>query len=183
MLSINFSPFPILETERLLLRRIDKNDVDSFFALRSNAKMMEFIPRVLQKTKEETLVLMEQIDSRINLNEAINWAICLKPNTKMIGIISFHEIIFKNYRAEIGYMLLPDFHGKGIISEAVKRVVLYGFNDLKLNSIAAIIAPENIASEKVLIKNHFVKEAHFIENEFFDGKFIDTVIYSKLNKS
>jgi ribosomal-protein-alanine N-acetyltransferase len=79
-------------------------------------------------------------------------------------------------------MLLPEFHGKGIISEAIKEVVNYGFNEMKLHSIEAIIDPENFGSARVLEKNNFVKEAHLKENEFYEGRFLDTVIYSILNK-
>jgi len=53
---------------------------------------------------------------------------------------------------------------------------------MKLHSIEALIDPDNIASEKVLQKNGFVKEEYLNENEFFDGKFLDTVIYSRLKK-
>jgi ribosomal-protein-alanine N-acetyltransferase len=79
-------------------------------------------------------------------------------------------------------MLLPTFQGKGIISEAIKEVVKYGFEEMKLHSIEAIIDPANISSEKVLQKNGFVKEAHLRENDFFNGRFLDTVIYSSLNE-
>ena len=79
-------------------------------------------------------------------------------------------------------MLLPEYHGKGIVSEAVKEAVNYGFQVMKLHSIEAIIDPDNHASAKVLEKNGFIKEAHLKENEFFDGRFLDSVIYSILNK-
>lgn len=88
----------------------------------------------------------------------------------------------EHYRAEIGYMLLPEYHRKGIASEAVKEVVKYGFDVMKLHSIEAVLDPENHGSAKVLEKNGFVKEAHFKENGFFEGRFLDTVIYSILNK-
>lgn len=78
-------------------------------------------------------------------------------------------------------MLLPENQGKGILSEAIKEVVKYGFDVMKLHSIEAIINPENIGSEKVLQKNGFVKEAHLKENEFYEGRFLDTVIHSILN--
>ena len=68
------------------------------------------------------------------------------------------------------------------ISEAINEVVNYGFEVMQLHSIEAIIDPENFASEKVLQKNGFVKEAHLKENEFYDGRFLDTVIYSILNQ-
>ena len=79
-------------------------------------------------------------------------------------------------------MLLPEHQGKGIISEAIKEVVNYGFEVMKLHSIEAIIDPKNFGSEKVLQKNGFVKEAHLKENEYYEGRFLDTVIYSLLNK-
>ena len=122
------------------------------------------------------------IDEKIDSNEGINWAITLKGNPKLIGIIGHYRIRPEHFRAEIGYMLLPEYQGKGIISEAINEVVNYGFEVMKLHSIEAIIDPENFASEKVLQKNGFVKEAHLKENEFYDGRFLDTVIYSILNQ-
>jgi len=182
MLSINFSPFPNLETERLLFRRVDANDINEIFALRSNPETMKYIPRPLVKTDEDALEHIAMIDSKIDSNEGINWAITLKDNPKLIGVIGHYRIKPENYRAELGYMLLPEYHGKGIVSEAVKEAVKYGFQVMKLNSLEAIIDPDNHASAKVLEKNGFVKEAHFIDYEFFEGRFLDTVIYSILNK-
>ena len=182
MLVLNFNPFPILETERLLLRRVDANDINEIFALRSNPETMKYIPRPLVKTNEDALEHIAMIDAKIENNEGINWGIVLKNDPKIIGIIGHYRIKPENFRAEIGYMLLPEFNGKGIISEAVKEVIDYGFNVMKLHSIEAIIDPENFGSEKVLQKNGFVKEAHLKENEFYEGRFLDTVIYSLLNK-
>jgi ribosomal-protein-alanine N-acetyltransferase len=182
MLSLNFSPFPNLETERLLLRRVDKKDVNEIFKLRSNVETMKYIPRPIVKSIEEALEHIGNIDEKIETNEGINWAITLKEDPTLIGIIGHYRIKPEHFRAEIGYMLLPEFNGKGIISEAVNEVVNYGFNTLNLHTLEAIISPDNLASEKILQKNGFVKEAHFKENECFEGRFIDTVIYSKINK-
>jgi ribosomal-protein-alanine N-acetyltransferase len=122
------------------------------------------------------------IDTKIESNEGINWAITYKDNPKLIGIIGHYRIKPDHFRAEVGYMLLPEYNGKGIITEAVQEVVKYGFNEMKLHSIEAIIDPENFGSEKVLQKCGFIKEAHLKENEFYEGRFLDTVIYSILNK-
>lgn len=183
MLAINFTPFPNLETERLVLRRVDKNDASEILTMRSNTETMKYIPRPLVKTIEEALEQVAMIDAKIEANEAINWAITLKGNPKLIGIIGHYRIKSEHFRAEIGYMLLPEFHGKGIIPEAVKEVINYGFNVMGLHSIEAIIDPENKASAIVLEKNNFVKEAHLKENEFYEGRFLDTVIYSLLKKN
>lgn len=182
MLEINFTPFPILETERLYLRRVMKEDVNEIFALRSNKETMKYVPRPLAKTKEEAMEHIALIDSKIENNEGINWAITLKGNPKLIGIIGHFRIKPEHFRAEIGYMLLPKYHGKGIITEAINETVKYGFEIMKLHSIEAIIDPENFASERVLQKSGFAKEAHLKENEYYDGRFLDSVIYSILNK-
>ncbi|HEX8577184.1 MAG TPA: GNAT family N-acetyltransferase [Flavobacterium sp.] len=183
MLTINFTPFPNLETNRLLLRRLDQNDVNEVLALRSDREVMKYIPRTLAKTKEDALQHIAMIEGKINNNEGINWAITLKGSTKLIGIIGHYQIKPEHYRAEVGYMLLPEFSGKGIITEALQKVIDYGFTTMQLHSIEAIIDPENSASERVLQKNGFVKEAHLKENGYFEGRFLDTVIYSLLNKA
>lgn len=183
MLNINFEPFPNLETKRLLLRRLENSDVKEVFALRSNPSTMKFIPRPLVTNDEEALEHIAMINSKIENHEGINWAITIKGNPKLIGIIGHFRIQPQNYRAEIGYMILPEYHGQGIVTEAIKEVVRYGFEAMHLHSIEAIIDPNNLASARVLQKNGFVKEAHILENEFFDGKFIDTVIYSLLKRN
>ncbi|UFH35119.1 GNAT family N-acetyltransferase [Flavobacterium acetivorans] len=182
MLTINFTPFPNLETERLLLRRVNNTDVNEIFELRSNPETMKYIPRPLVTTTEEALEHIAMIDAKIDSNEGINWAITLKGDSKLIGIIGHYRIKPEHYRAEIGYMLLPEYSGKGIVSEAVEEAVKYGFEIMKLHSIEAVIDPENNGSARVLEKLQFVKEAHLKENEFFDGRFLDSVIYSILNK-
>ncbi len=183
MLEINFHPFKNLESKRLLLRRIIETDVDEIFELRSNPETMKFIPRPLAKTKEDALVHFKTIDENIENNKGINWAITLKGNPKLIGIIGHYRIQPENHRCEIGYMILPQYNEQGIVSEAIKMILEYGFNDLQMHSIEAVIDPENKASERVLQKNGFVKEAHILENELWEGKFWDSVIYSILKRN
>ena len=182
MLDINFTPFPNLETERLLLRRVHAKDIREIFELRSNPETMKYIPRPLAKTDADALDHIATIDNKIDNNEGINWAITIKNSPKLIGIIGHYRIQPEHYRAELGYMILPEYHGKGIASEAVTVAVKYGFEVMKLHSIEAILDPENYGSAKVLEKNGFVKEAHLKENSFFEGRFLDTVIYSILKK-
>ncbi|WP_233621909.1 GNAT family N-acetyltransferase [Flavobacterium agrisoli] len=165
----------------MVFDRAKKSDYQEIIALRSNPELMQFIPRPLLKTKEDALEHLSMIDAKIESNEGINWAIRNKGNSKLIGLIGFYRIKPEHFRAEIGYMLLSEYHGKGFISEAVKRLIQFGFEEIHLHSIEAVIDPKNYSSEKVLLKNGFIKEAHFKENEFFNGVFYDSVIYSLLN--
>jgi len=68
----------------------------------------------------------------------------------------------------------------GIIGEAMGSVLQYGFEEMKLHSIDAVIDPANKASENVLIKAGFQKEAHFRENCLFEGKWLDSVHYCRV---
>ncbi len=183
MLELNFDPFPTLETERLVLRRITLEDAQSYFELRSNVDAMKHICKPLQTTIEESKTMIYKINEMIAFNDGIGWAICLKNDNKMIGSVSFHRIEKAHYRAEIGYMLHPNYWKQGIVSEAVEAIIKYGFNTLKFHSIEAHIDPTNIGSEKVLQKFNFVKEAYFKENYFFAGQFLDTAVYSLINKN
>jgi ribosomal-protein-alanine N-acetyltransferase len=183
MLEFNFSPFPNLETNRLNLRRLKSEDVSEIFALRSNPEIMKFIPRPLMKTREEALEFISVMDANVNNNILLNWAITTKEEDKLIGMIGFYRMKPENYRAEVGYILSAEFHGQGIITEALERIIQFGFEEMKLNSIEAVIDPENFGSEKVLLKNNFIKEGHFKEHTFFEGKFLDSVFYSLLKKN
>jgi ribosomal-protein-alanine N-acetyltransferase len=183
MLTLSFTPFPILKSNRLLLRAVTKNDVNEVLTLRGNPKTMKFIPRPLVTTTKMALEHIEMIAKKIEDNIGINWAITLKGNPKLIGIIGHYRIQPENYRSEIGYMLLPKFHNQGITSEAISLVLNYSFNHLNFHSVEAVVDPENFGSINVLEKNGFIKEAHFLENEYWDGKFWDSAVYSLLNRN
>lgn len=180
MNTFSFLPFKTLESERLLLRQMTPEDVNEVFEIRSNPELMKYIPRPILKNKEEALELINTINNNILKNEGINWAITLKPDNKLLGYIGHYRIKWEDFRSEIGYMILPEAQGKGIVSEAVSLVIKYGFEEMQMHSLEAVIDPENNASARVLEKNGFVKEGHFRENEFFNGKFYDSVIYSLL---
>lgn len=180
---ISFLPFINLESERLLLRQITPDDIKEVFELRSNPETMKFIPRPLVTNDEEALAHIKMIQDKIESNEGINWAITLKPDNKLLGIIGHYRIKWEHYRSEIGYMLLPEAHGKGIATEAIQLIVDYGFDKMKMHSLEGVIDPANSASARVLEKNGFVKEAHYIENEFYNGQFLDSAIYSLLKRN
>lgn len=175
-----FLPFQNLKSERLFLRRLTINDVPEIFTLRSNEKSMQFIPKPIMQNINEAITHFKIINENIDHNKDVNWAITLKTSNKLIGIIGHYSIKWEHFRSEIGYMILPEYENKGIATEAVGLCLNFGFSFMNLHSVEAIINSENSASAKVLEKNKFVKEAHFKENEFYNRKFYDTVIYSVL---
>ena len=180
MLITNFSPFPNLSTERLSLRQINLNDKSEIFFLRSNIQVMKYFDRPMAQTIDDSVAFIKNLNHDLINNEGITWAITLKSIPKLIGTIGFWRIIKDHFRAEIGFMLHPDFMRKGIMTEALTEVVKYGFTKMKLHSIEANVNPQNSASIKLLERNKFRKEGYFKENYYFNGKFLDSAIYSLL---
>jgi [ribosomal protein S5]-alanine N-acetyltransferase len=182
MLSFNFHPFPTLETERLQLRRITETDINEVFYLRSNEQVMKYLDRLPAKDLNEAMLHFKDVNQDIEANKSITWAICLRGENKMIGYIGVWRMLMEHHRGEIGYVLHPSYWNKGFMREAISAVITYAFETMHLHSLEAIINPENGASAKVLEKQGFIKEGHFKENYFFNGQFLDSVVFSLINK-
>ncbi|MFI5133801.1 MAG: GNAT family N-acetyltransferase [Chitinophagales bacterium] len=180
MLTLNFTPFPQLITDRLMLRQISNDDVSAIFSLRSDKKVMQFIDRPLAKTTDDAIQLIQRIIDSLTNNDGITWGITMKNNPGLIGTIGFWRIDKEHHRAEIGYLLHPDQQGKGMMQEAMNVVLDHGFHVMKLHSVEANVNPANEASIRLLERNRFVREAYYKENYFSDGKFLDSAIYSLL---
>ena len=181
MLQPNFSPFPELETERLLLRELTTGDASALFAIRSDPAAMKYIDRPLATTIDDALAFIKMITDALATNDSVTWAICLKDDPiNVIGYVVYWHFVKEHYRAELGYMLHTSYWGKGIMKEALNKLVPFAFEEVKLHSIEARINPDNIASANILESVGFVREAYFKEDYFYKGKFMDTAVYSRL---
>jgi ribosomal-protein-alanine N-acetyltransferase len=179
MLNTSFVPFPVLETSRLLLRQLKETDADEIFFLRTDARVLQYLDRPAAKLKVEAEAYIEMINGQIANAEAVLWGITMKPDDRLIGSICFWHFERENFRAETGYVLHPDHHGKGIMKEAMNSILEYGFNTMNLHSVTANVNPQNAASIRLLKSTGFEQEAYFRENFFFNGQFIDTVILTR----
>ena len=181
MLYFNFNPFPELYSDRLKFRKLTHMDASDFYALRSNPKVLSYLDRHPEHSVKEVFSIIDNIDMDIRSNKSIFWVICLKENNKMIGTISFWKTDPYHHRSEVGYLLMPEFWGRGYMDEALKRIIRYAWDEMKLHSIEANINPLNMASKNVLLKNGFKVEGYFHESYHFDGKFLDAEILSLVN--
>lgn len=179
MKPIIFETFPDLETERLILNEITMDDLDVFHAMRSDVRIMNFIQGRLAKTKQDSIDVIQRSHNLLAEGNNISWGIRWKENNRLIGSIGFYRIQWANLRGEIGYILHPDFQRKKIMTEAMAKIVEFGFDTMKFHSIEAVLDPQNIPCEKLLIHNGFIKEAHYKENFFSEGKFYDSLVYTK----
>lgn len=173
---------PVLVTERLELKWPELSDARELFEMRSNPDFMKFIGRYPVKELSEAKEYIQRIHDGFEEKKGISWKICEQGTDKFIGYIGFWSIDYNHFRTEIGYGLNPNYQQKGYLTEALNALTNYVFNELGIHSIEANADVQNIATIKLLEKCGFEKEAHFKENFFFDGKFLDSAIYSLVKK-
>lgn len=151
----NFTPFPVLKTERLTLRQLRSSDDKEIFALRSNDNVNKYLDRKPSKSIDDAKNFIQTINENIQRNDSIYWAITLNGTDKLIGTICLFDFSEDHLKGEIGYELLPDFQGKGIMQEATSKVIHFAFQHLGLNSIEAYTHSENKGSTILLEKLNF----------------------------
>ncbi len=153
---MNFTPFPEIETERLVLRQLIPSDAAVIQFLRSDPEVNKFIVRPTAETLEDALAFIKKVNTGIENNENIYWCIANKlAPSKMLGSISLWHFSEDKLTGEVGYDLHTDSQAKGIMTEALKAVLNYGFKDLQLQTIEAYTQFENKASIKLLKKQGF----------------------------
>ena len=155
---MNFPSFTNLKTERLLLRQLQPQDAEEIFQLRSDKKVNTFLDRPIATSIDDALQFINMIITAQNNNESMMWAITLKGNPNLIGTIVYWNIVKEKDEAEVGYELLPEHHGKGIMQEALLKVIEFGFETVGLKTIVADPKAINERSVKLLEKCGFVKK-------------------------
>jgi [ribosomal protein S5]-alanine N-acetyltransferase len=175
-----FNKFPVMESDRLVFRQFLKKDAKQFFKIRSHPEVMKFMDAIVLKSEDEALTLIKALLMEFKIKRGITWAIVDKKENKLIGTFGFWRIVKNHCYAEIGFSLLPEYWGKGIMLEAFKTLMEYGFNVMNLHRFEANVNPSNSNSIKILEKVGFRKEAHFRENFFFNNTYIDSAIYCLL---
>jgi [ribosomal protein S5]-alanine N-acetyltransferase len=157
MVNINFTPFPILTTERLTLRQLLISDEEEIFTLRSDSEINKYLNRQLSNTIEDARNFINKVNENINKNVSLYWAITLSDRNTFVGTICLYGFSDENDNCEIGYELLTNFQGQGIMKEALEKIIDYSFNKIKVQKIEAFLHRDNRSSinllEKLLFKN------------------------------
>jgi len=170
--------FPEIRTENLLLRRMSHKDIPDIFEMRNNPKMIGFTDGKIDGSYDETKVYIDMMSKGIDENKWIIWAIEHKATHKVIGSISIWNIDDEKMNGELGYGVIPDYHGKGLMKEALLIIVEFGFIELDLNEIFAYTEENNLSSIRLLEKCNF-KEVERIEEEgFYKKEIFNMVVYS-----
>jgi len=163
----------MIKTERLILKEINESHVEDILKIRSNEVINQFVKRNSPKNNYDALQFILTIKGNIQNKQTVYFGISQKDQSNLIGTICLWNFSEDRKTAEVGYELLPDYHRKGIMSEALKAVLNYGFKDLNLQEIVAMTNKFNENSKGLLLKHDFI-----LEEGREDEGFPDNLIFS-----
>lgn len=174
--------FPELSTERLILRKMTKADAKELFQIWSDDEVTKYMNMTSFINMEQTLYMIDFLNNLFKNKEGIRWGIVRKEDNILIGTCGFNTWIKKSSRGEIGYELGQKYWGNGYITESLKEVIRFGFEETQLNRVEAFVVPEASQSIRVLEKLNFKKEGTLREYGFWNNRYWDEHIYSLLRK-
>lgn len=174
MTNKNFTPFPILTTERLTLRQLSIDDKESIFELRSDKEINKYLDRQVSTTIEDAINFINRINDNSKNNNSIYWVITLTKTGTFVGTICLFDFSYEKNSCEIGYELMTKFQGQGIMKEATEKVIDYVFQTLQFQKIVAFTHSGNQKSTKLLTKFNFIKSIEADEENAGFNSFILT---------
>ncbi len=171
--------FEYIETERLRLRKLTDELYELILTTQPDETIMDLLcieAKDVEKEKQKAVRGFGMFNKALLLFQLIE-----KDTNKVIGWCGYHTWFTQHHRAELGYMLYTDeVKQKGYMKEALKPIIDYGFTQMKLNRIEALIAPENVASLKLIHRFNFKQEGTLKNHYLKDGVYEDSVIFGLL---
>lgn len=182
-----FSSIPTLYTERLSLRAMHPIDAEDMFDYSRRPEVTKYLLWSEHKDISFTRDYLNYVKKRYKLGDFYDWAIIDRESRRMIGTCGFTKFDADNNSAEIGYVLNPDFHRRGLGSEAVKRIIEFGFEELSLNRIEARFMQGNDASLALMKSVGMTFEGYLRDLVFVKGSYktvgISSILQSEYQKN
>jgi ribosomal-protein-alanine N-acetyltransferase len=177
-----FTSFPVLETERLILRQIQLSDAESVYVTFSDEAVMEFYGEMPHRSVEESRDLIRRQQQWYARREGIRWGITRKGEDVVIGSCGFFHFDEEFQRAETGYELARAHWRQGMMSEALRAIISFGFAEMGLGRIEAVVDDTNEPSKALLRKLGFAHEGTLRQRFFFRGRFWDEHYFGLLKE-
>ena len=178
----DFTVFPTLKTERLILREMIPADAEAIFRIRGDYEVTKYNIGTAYDRLEQAVDLIAAMAQAYREEKEIRWGITLKTNDTVIGMCGYNYWIRRDARGSVGYDLARAYWGQGIMTEALDAVVGFGFRRMGLNRIEADADARNPASARVLAKAGFRQEGLQREQFYEDSSFNDLVLFALLRK-
>src|SRR5512133_1200078 len=150
-----FQALPELQTERLLLRRMELSDAKAIFDYAKLPWVATYTAWPYHRSLADTQQFLREWTTGYANGEVRDWALVHKDSGQLIGTGGFSRFDPMSGTGEVGYVIHPKFWRQGLATEAVRRITAWGFESHDLMRIVAHCIPGNAASIRVLEKNEF----------------------------
>jgi ribosomal-protein-alanine N-acetyltransferase len=174
--------FPVIRTQRLVLRQMVLSDADAVFAFKSDPEVTAMYGQEPHGTVEQTKGWIESNMLGFTQRASYMWSITLQGSDTVIGGCCFWNIDQGSMHAEIGYELGKDHWGKGFAREALEGLLDYGFGDLGFHRVEACPLSRNERSIRLLKSLGFRFEGTFTERILYEGKYLDQMNFALLSR-
>ncbi len=172
--------FPVLTTERLVLRETADRDAHSVFELESDPVAMRYWSKLPMQSFQEAEASVARAVRFFPERTGLRWSITRPADDRMLGHVSLFSFSEQNRRAEIGYGLLRQHWGQGMMHEALTAVVDHAFGPLALRRLEADVDPRNDASLRALERLGFKREGLLRERWQVGDEISDSVLLGLL---
>lgn len=176
-----FKNIPVIETQRLILRKITVNDTSDMYDYSKDPELTKYLTWSPHKSEQETFRYLKLIEKKYAQGVFWDFGIEHRDDSKFIGTCGFTSFDYGTNSAEIGYVISPDYHGKGIAVEAAYAVMKFGFAVFDLDFIVARLIKGNDPSERVMQKMGMTYVDTYKNSLYVKGEY-KTVVEYKITK-
>ncbi len=171
---------PTLETERLILRKMTPDDAGAVFAYASDPEVSRYVLWETHRSVEDSRAFLDLVARKYEGGGEPEWGMVYKGDGRFVGACGFVNWAPEHARAEMGYVLHRDYWGRGLVPEAVRAMIRFGFERMDLNRVEARCVAENAASARVMEKAGMAYEGTLRQREFLKGAYRDMKLYAIL---
>lgn len=171
---------PSLTTERLMLRWIEERDAPALRRIFGDPEVMRYWSAPPLVDDAAALALVREIQDLFRQRVLFQWGIAWRDAGTLLGSVTLWRWDGAHRRAEVGFALGREFWGKGVMSEALQRLLDYAFEELGLHRIEADTDPRNHRSLAVLERHGFRREGYLRERFHVAGEIQDSVVLGLL---
>ncbi len=171
---------PTLETDRLILRKMSLDDAEAVFAYASDPEVTRYVIWETHRSIEDSEGFLRSVVESYENAEEATWGIVYKGDRRFVGGCGIVGWDPAHARAEMGYVLSREYWGRGLMTEAVRAMIAFGFERINLNRMEARCIAENVASARVMEKAGMIYEGTLRQREFIKGAYQDMKVYSIL---
>lgn len=179
---MNANTLPTITTNRILLRWVSEDDIDSLFEIFSDPQVMRYWSTAPYTTREQAIKLQREIADGNETSTMLKWGVALRDSNLLIGTATLFNLNLDNERAELGYALGRSHWGKGYMNEALQGLLAHAFDVMKLRRLEADVDPRNTGSIRTLERLGFQREGFLRERWHVNGEIQDAYFYGLLRR-